>query len=535
MKLSLFLIFGLFAVQNAYSQILDYFTVQDNKIPKSSYFQEEEGLQFVKGFEISALVTVREYNYYLKSIRIDSTNEFYLSQLPSAEAIAPIQIEEYLKDYEYQNLPVLGVSWEKAINYCKWLSVIETFGEVNYTYRLPTVTEWLSAKQAFPSQFSSDYSEWSFASYDEGIFDLKDMAAPDYVYIAFPEDPPSMKRKVIMGNRIEAKNSTSVFKFAYHYQNKGYANCGFRVRRTPKIGSSDIKKYDIYAYFESDYEKLIHSNEMVVKCKLKDNLFHGKYSSMYENGKSKTIGFFVNNQRKGLWISFDKKGEVIQRRLYYDNLHFTYIRELDAQEYAINDFRLSKEDLRDSTGAYSYTFVHEEDVYSSKRIWRTVNLDSNAILKPNFNKFISLLKSSLKKEEITIYGGDNDEFKSVLEQKTAEKLFEAELQIDGLYIKEDHFLDRKRNVADVRIIGLGLRVSGSDKVYCWLYYPQIRTILAKIPVQGMGIEHLEDVFFTRQFHSEITKESSLTGNEMEGSQLEKEVYLIEYQNSVMHQ
>lgn len=105
-----------------------------------------------------------EYLFYISN---DSTEEFYLSQLPDSTCWqVNMQPKDSIDPYTYhyfrypgfRYFPVVGVSYEQAVNYCKWRSDIvnktyrdETFmkkypGLTNYEvtveFRLPTKEEW---------------------------------------------------------------------------------------------------------------------------------------------------------------------------------------------------------------------------------------------------------------------------------------------------------------------------------------------------------------------------------------------------------
>lgn len=122
-------------------------------------------------------VTNLHWQEFLYYIRRDSSILYYLSQLPDTTVIQLRQSDYYyLKDLdgeeireitpvtayqyhpEYLFYPVVGVSYEQAVEYCNWRSAVVTalynsnpkrFGsstnivqKLRFTYRLPTEQEW---------------------------------------------------------------------------------------------------------------------------------------------------------------------------------------------------------------------------------------------------------------------------------------------------------------------------------------------------------------------------------------------------------
>jgi len=58
-------------------------------------------------------------------------------------------VEYYSSHPAYQSYPVVNISYEGAINFCKWLTQLNnTNSDIKVTYRLPTKAEWIAAAQA---------------------------------------------------------------------------------------------------------------------------------------------------------------------------------------------------------------------------------------------------------------------------------------------------------------------------------------------------------------------------------------------------
>ncbi|MCH2233561.1 MAG: hypothetical protein MK078_04850 [Crocinitomicaceae bacterium] len=540
MKSTLILLIGLFAVNTSLSQILEFKKIEKTNIPLSSLWLEKKGEIEVESFEISEQVKVYQYKYYLRSIREDSSLAFYKSQLPDSAAIFPISVNDYLTDYSYRNLPISGVNWQQALNFSKWLNHVETHGEFDSYYLLPTINEWTAASIKFPEEFNSHYKDWTINTYDESTFDLLENPGL-YIYKALEHDPPSMKRKIIATKYLpEVQTQNSLGKnYRYEYMDSSNFQIGFRLVRTNSLLRiyRPLENQGYYYGKKSNGTLWAHTKEGILYTIKKSNrLKNGIFSKENVTSSNKIIeGEYYYNQRKGIWNRYNEKGELIVSRLYYSNTEFSDL----LKEKTYNVFLAQLNDQFSKPGAerrnelFIYDFVREADVYSSKRLWRQISLDSNSILKENWPELLNEIKSSIEKENLVVYGKKSDQFKNVLTKKEGLALFDSEVKITGFIIKEDHFLDRKRNVADVRIIGLAPVMTNGNKL-CWFYYPQFRQTLSKIQVNKMYFQHLEDVFHFRFFNSEIIKESGLYEKEMKGSSIEKEVYLIDYQNQALY-
>lgn len=192
----------------------------------------------VPAFEISKQVTFREYKQYLAAIRKDSSDRYYRSQLPDSSIAKRADWETYISDEIYNDYPVLGVSWENAMNYCRWKTLKDNKKDILFLYRLPHCSEWLAAKvyletNKLESDFSKNYSDWLFGSKDESMYDMRSDAMLrfpyDYAYLHKSTDPLAMKRKLVIGDsyRYQAENQSDCF-FSY-YATQGYRQVGFRM------------------------------------------------------------------------------------------------------------------------------------------------------------------------------------------------------------------------------------------------------------------------------------------------------------------
>ncbi|MGB3947385.1 MAG: gliding motility protein GldN [Bacteroidia bacterium] len=204
-----------------------------------------------------------------------------------------------------------------------------------------------------------------------------------------------------------------------------------------------------------------------------------------------------------------------------------------------------------------YTNVREADVMWSKRVWRVINLKEKfnfplyypiTSIKDRKSLFDVLKDAALNDSTITCFSASDDEFQvpltksevaailvqwdSTHQTENPENPSEMILSpikheitsedITKYWIKEDWFFDKQRSVMDVRILGI-LAVTakktengddaGGDKPLFWVYYPEIRPILANNDVymrhNDAERKSFDDIFWKRMFSSYIIKESNV--------------------------
>jgi hypothetical protein len=149
---------------------------------------------------------------------------------------APDAYVKYVNSTEFDNYPVSGISWICAMNFCKWKTLNENPKDsFSIIYRLPTVTEWVSAykylnEQKTPNDFNKDYSDWTLTTKDESAYDfIGHTFFGDYVYMALPDDPKVLKRKIAVGNSFHlCEPDIAGFNSVYYYETDGYSYVTFR-------------------------------------------------------------------------------------------------------------------------------------------------------------------------------------------------------------------------------------------------------------------------------------------------------------------
>nr|WP_321426990.1 gliding motility protein GldN [uncultured Acetobacteroides sp.] len=217
-----------------------------------------------------------------------------------------------------------------------------------------------------------------------------------------------------------------------------------------------------------------------------------------------------------------------------------------------------------------YHAVQEADIYKSWRIWRMVDLReklNHPLYYPtqrmrNRHSFVQVLIDSIKHGAIRAYSPVNSEFTDTLSFKDVAKNFGAvETQekrqslsgtdttvnvpaewrwneVKQLLVMEEWFIDRRRSILDVRIVGIcPIRVfnkvlktgegdgngeevttdaeddSELSKVpLFWIYYPEARKVLGRTMAfnpQNLGPEYTyDDIFLKRMFASYIVKSAN---------------------------
>ena len=197
----------------------------------SSFYNKKEFIIKTDSFQVSKLVTLKQYRDYLTEIKRDSSAKFYLSQLPDSTMCSRDEYQKYINSSEFEEFPVLGVTWESALNYCNWILKKDTKGELaNFRYRLPLVSEWLSATDYLQSNklandFNANVSDWTYCAFDESTYNYIQNLNLDYIYFAKKLDPSALKRKQIMGASFLGSENIN----KYQQQNSGLKCLGFRV------------------------------------------------------------------------------------------------------------------------------------------------------------------------------------------------------------------------------------------------------------------------------------------------------------------
>jgi hypothetical protein len=210
-------------------------------------YENKNKIDTVKGFEISNFITYKQYKKYLNSIKPDSSEQFYISQLPDTNITIEKDVyQEYITSNAYDKYPVLGISWKNAMNYCRWKTLEDNKkGKIDFVYRLPYESEWLAALNYFKlnkikHDLDQKYSDWLLNAFDESVYNFRFNSKFDYSYSHKKEDPPVLKRKKVIGESY----LYNILFFKYGYSYIGYQQIAFRIVKT-KVDESILEYWGI--------------------------------------------------------------------------------------------------------------------------------------------------------------------------------------------------------------------------------------------------------------------------------------------------
>lgn len=200
-----------------------------------------------------------------------------------------------------------------------------------------------------------------------------------------------------------------------------------------------------------------------------------------------------------------------------------------------------------------YTYLREGDVQWSKRVWREIDMREK-INHPLYypiepingrTSLFQLLSKSILNDEITAFA--DEEFLRPLELAEVKKKLmscdsveESSVADDGTEVitkvfkcdstsifknirkfrlKEDWFFDKQKSVMEVRILGICpitfIERDGDDidVEMFWVYFPECRYKFAENEVYNTKNDaerrSFDDLFWKRQFNSNIVKESNV--------------------------
>ncbi len=220
------------------SKPLFYIPTQTLNLYKLFANYDKQNTFTIKQFELSEQVTYKEYKEYLAAVKKDSSEKFYLTQLPDS-SIGPLEVyQKYLTLPDYDNNPVIGISWESAMNYCKWKTIKDNNNKhLQFIYRLPNCSEWLAAyyylkENKIKNTLNQNYSDWLINMKDEShhLIDnnLITTFIYDYTYFHKPGEGLTLKRKRVIGNSYLYQHEYLLAHSFSFYANRGYREVSFR-------------------------------------------------------------------------------------------------------------------------------------------------------------------------------------------------------------------------------------------------------------------------------------------------------------------
>ena len=189
----------------------------------------------VSSFEISEFITYGEYKIYLNAVKKDSSQKYYLTQLPDSNISSNSGVySQYVNSTKFDNYPVLGISWDNAMNFCRWKTFQENpIDSLQFIYRLPSLIEWLSTYTYLNSthakvEINNLYSDWLLNSKMEYDYNF-----PHTTYFHKAKDAPVIKRKMVIGSSFLFQRKKFIDYFFSYYATEGYRQISFRIVKQP--------------------------------------------------------------------------------------------------------------------------------------------------------------------------------------------------------------------------------------------------------------------------------------------------------------
>lgn len=262
---------------------------------------------------------------------------------------------------------------------------------------------------------------------------------------------------------------------------------------------------------------VISSNENQTKIQYdyENGYFNGVFITWHKNGIKKSEGNYLHNQKIGPWSIWDSTGLILMKREYKNSFDFKIIEGYTENGNKADYSEIKKYNLtHNSDGYITYPVLKEKDIIWSKRIWRIIEpSEINSIFFNDNNLFNMLKETIITDKNISVFSPSSDEMKTELTKVKVNEIFNnSELKIESFKLKEDCFYNKEMQMIETRIIAIcPVLVNGIDLF--WLYYPNLRTSLAKNKIDiynnSINIKSFEDLFFYRQFSSMIYKESNV--------------------------
>ncbi|MGN6619030.1 MAG: gliding motility protein GldN [Ilyomonas sp.] len=218
-----------------------------------------------------------------------------------------------------------------------------------------------------------------------------------------------------------------------------------------------------------------------------------------------------------------------------------------------NDASIERNLVKDRT-PLEYQNIREDDAVYRVRVWREIDTREKlnmpfryaAVEDNGSQRFISILLKAIKDGDVTAFSADDDRFTTPITPEQAMSAFgggydtsrkfdlqgnvvgyEVRAKVvdpDSIYkfrIKEEWVFDKNTSRLTVRILGIapiipvrlstGETLANSEHATWWVYYPDMRPVLAKYEVynpKNFGARMTwEELFESRMFSSYIIKSS----------------------------
>ncbi|HPS84372.1 MAG TPA: SUMF1/EgtB/PvdO family nonheme iron enzyme [Bacteroidales bacterium] len=210
-------------------------------IPESRFYPALHGYNTIftdsfavlPSFEATPFITLAQYKQFIESRAANGVCKDSL--MPDRSIASAETYEKYTHHKKYESYPVVGVSWQNALEYCIWRTQMENPDSgIVFIYRLPYKSEWeqmaLYADSALKKfEINRHYAEWIMASFDESALsfpgNLNNAYTFEYLYLAGKSDPQVLKRMCIYGKSFLSNHQKNL----YGYSDQGYRDVGFRM------------------------------------------------------------------------------------------------------------------------------------------------------------------------------------------------------------------------------------------------------------------------------------------------------------------
>lgn len=273
---------------------------------------------------------------------------------------------------------------------------------------------------------------------------------------------------------------------------------------------------DTFYYNFHDWETLPNPPVQFIYNRSNSSFLNGRLTEYYESGQPKAHGELSNGWRTASWKTWAEDGTLLHQRNYAHPL--SYIIEQPEPPgkgpAALFNTHFS---IKREKGLIAYQEVEEYEVFWQKQLWLDLTPDNNPLLFEK-NRLLNHLLNALDNEKPpTVYDGNNDKFREPVSLENAKWLLSREKEnIIGIRLKSVWFFNNLTQCMNRRILGLAFlyeTTPGSTQPLVWFYYPEIRSLLAEIPVSATSssfpIQQLEDHFHFWEFNGQIIKESNV--------------------------
>ncbi|WP_046757214.1 hypothetical protein [Kordia jejudonensis] len=277
-------------------------------------------------------------------------------------------------------------------------------------------------------------------------------------------------------------------------------------------------KYPASFIGDSTKQKEITGSEIIyidtLNYSFQIDTLKGKFDKKIKiwNPEKKLIlkGHYNENQKSGIWRYYDKSGKLINKRKYFNSYQFKSLKS-NQKIFVIDSLNKNNENY------IEYPFVADSCNFSWSRYYKYIpnNFNNKLLFKNNLlwktikNQIKLNPKNKIYKTSDFYKEYNNDEITSILKSHSN--------NIIGYKISEVYYFDKCRSITESRIMGIcpvGISENGTKEDLFWIFYPQLRSELAKTTFKTNNhIKTLEDIFHFQNFSSIIYHQESAEKNQ----------------------